>query len=124
MSKEEEVLTLEDIENEMADFLTIKIDNIGKTVIMRRISKEEESKIRRKHTKAVYDGKTNTTTQVLDTDKYNDEVMVEALVKPKLTLTQVRKMSTVLYNEIFARYSTEIGLVALSVNLEDTLRAI
>ena len=54
--KEEEYLTLEDIENEMADFLTIVLDS-NKSVIMKRISKDDESKIRRKHTKFVYDNK-------------------------------------------------------------------
>lgn len=121
--KEEEYLTLEDIEDEMADFLTIELDS-RKSVIMKRISKDEESKIRRKHTKFVYDNKMRQNIQQIDTEKYNDEIMVSALVKPKLTLTQIRKMSTVMYNEIFAKYSQQIGLLALSRNLEDTLTVI
>ena len=120
--KEEEYLTLEDIENEMADFLTIVLDS-NKSVIMKRISKDDESKIRRKHTKFVYDNKLRQNVQQMDTEKYNDDIMIMALVTPKLTLVQVRKMSTVLYNEIFAKYSSQIGLLALSQNLEDTLRA-
>lgn len=121
MSKEEEYLTLEDIENEMADFLTIKLDS-GKKVVMRRLSKDEESKIRRKHTKTVWNAKLKQNVQEVDTEKYNDDVMLEALVKPKLTITQVRRMSTVMYNQIFAKYSVETGLLALTQNLEDTLR--
>lgn len=120
--KEESILTLEDIENEMADFLTIVLDS-GKSVVMKRISKDEESKIRRKHTKFVYDNRMKQNITQMDAEKYNDEVMVNALVKPKLTITQIRKMSTVMYNEIFAKYSQQIGLLALSQNLEDTLRA-
>jgi len=119
-NKEEEYLTFVDIEDEMADFLTIQLSS-GKKVIMRKISKDDESKIRRKHTKQKYDSG-RTAFQELDTDRYNDEILVEALVKPKLTLTQVRAMPTVLYQEIFSKYALDIGLVALTANLESTLR--
>jgi len=121
--KEEEYLTLKDIESEMADFITIKLES-GKSIIMKRISKEDESKIRRKHTKTTYDQKTRQSRQQLDNDKYGDEIIHLAFVKPKLTVTQIKNMSLTLYNEVFSKYAQETGLIALTQNLEDLLRVI
>ena len=121
--KEEEYLTLEDIEDRMADFLTITLSS-GKKIVMRRLSKDEESKIRRKHMKNVYDDKQRRSVPTLDTDAYNDDVLYKAIVTPKLTKVQVVKMDTVLYNEIYAKYATETGLLALTENLDSMLRVI
>jgi len=116
MAKEKVYLTVEDLENEIAEFIDIKLSD-GKYVMLRKLTAEEAGAIKRKCTLVKRDKAGNIISRTLDEDMYQLETLARALVKPKLTKEQIKKMFDMRLNEIFYKYSDAIGLFRLTENL-------
>ena len=113
---EEDYLTTDDLTNEMADFIPIELSD-GKHVVVRKLSKDEESKIRVKHTKMQYDKKTKQSVTKLEEEDYQASILAAGLVKPKLTLAQVKAMSSTRFLELVFKYNEVVGLTTITQNL-------
>jgi hypothetical protein len=105
------------------DFLEETLTNIeaetsdGKYVIFRRLTKGQESQIRKKTMKMVKtkDGKLE---PQIDSEEYQIKLLATALVMPNLTEEEVRdKLTSARADELFFLYSKEVGFGSLPPNL-------
>jgi len=119
MSKEEkkEYIGKEDFLNETLEHIEVQTKE-GKYVIFKRLTKGEESKIRKATMSMVKDPKSKVMEPRIDTEEYQIKLLAVAMVKPDLTEQEVRDSLTgARADELFMLYSTEIGLVNLPQNL-------
>ena len=115
--KEEKVYLSKD------DFLEESIETIeaqtadGKYVIFKRLTKGEESLIRKKTMKMVKtkDGKMD---PQIDTEEYQVKLLAVAMVQPKLTEDEIKNsLTSARADELFFLYTKEVGFGVLPQNL-------
>ncbi len=119
MSKEEkkEYVDKEGLLNETLEHIEIQTKD-GKYVIFKRLTKGEESKIRKVTMSMVKDPKTKLMEPKIDSEEYQIKLLAAAMVKPKLTEQEVRNgLTGQRADELFMLYSDTIGLMNLPQNL-------
>lgn len=112
--EKEEYLTLQDLEEEMADFITITLRD-GKKVKMKKLAQEESARIKRetiqmKGLKPIKRGEDLDPQIDMDLYVFQAKIVAAALVKPKLSYTQLKKVWDKRIEEIYVKYSTAMGL--------------
>ena len=119
MSKEEkkEYIDKEDLLNETLEHIEVQT-NDGKFVIFKRLTKGEESKIRKATMTMIKDPKSKVMEPKIDTEEYQIKLLAVAMIKPNLTEKEVRdNLTGQRADELFVLYSERVGLVQLPQNL-------
>jgi hypothetical protein len=119
MSKEEkkEYMDKEDFLNETLEHIEVQTKD-GKFVIFKRLTKGEDSKIRKVTMTMIKDPKTKLMEPKIDSEEYQIKLLAAAMVKPKLTEQEVRNgLTGQRADELFMIYSERVGLMDLPQNL-------
>ena len=103
--------------HEVIEHIEVETED-GKYVIFKRLTKGEESVIRKKTMKMIKNIKTNQLEPQIDSEEYQIKLLAVAIVKPKMTEQEIRdKVSSQRADELFFLYNAKIGFGSMPQNL-------